>query len=281
MTNKKYPKISIITPSYNQGQFLEETILSVLNQDYPNLEYLIIDGGSSDNSVEIIKKYEKHLAYWVSEPDKGQADAINKGFSKCTGDILCWLNSDDVLKSDSLQLVSDFFLLNRDIDCIIGDLEIINERGGLLVLKKSVPFDFKMHLYTACLIPQPATFFTRKVWQETGELDYRLNYQMDYEYFLRMADKGFNFALLRKPLAQFRLHENSKSISDYKTEFFKDQILIQNKYIPKYIEKNKYKKKILRIMKMYYKIKMYLIRFLIRGEFIPFKAAIARRSFKL
>src|SRR5687768_13083798 len=103
------PKISIITPSYNQGRFIEETILSVINQNYPNLEYIIIDGGSTDNTVEIIRKYEQHLAYWVSEKDGGQSEAINKGFKKATGDIVCWINSDDFFMPGALSKVADCF----------------------------------------------------------------------------------------------------------------------------------------------------------------------------
>ncbi|MFZ4612746.1 MAG: glycosyltransferase family 2 protein, partial [Bacteroidia bacterium] len=101
------PKISIITPSYNQGQYIEETILSVINQDYPNIEYIVMDGGSNDQTVEIIKKYESKITYWVSEKDKGQADAINKGFARATGDILCWLNSDDYFFDGTLKFVAE------------------------------------------------------------------------------------------------------------------------------------------------------------------------------
>src|SRR5450759_2806690 len=113
-------KISVITPSYNQGQFLEETILSVINQNYPNLEYFIIDGGSTDNSIEIIKKYEKHLTYWVSEKDNGQAHAINKGFKKATGDIVCWINSDDLLIQGAINTISNYFSRNPDVQFING-----------------------------------------------------------------------------------------------------------------------------------------------------------------
>ena len=122
-----YPKISIITPSYNQGQFLEQTIVSVLGQNYPNLEYVIIDGGSTDNSVEIIKKYEQHLAYWVSEKDKGQADAINKGLKFCTGEIFNWLNSDDYLENGALYKIAAAFE-NPVIDMVAGVVRNFNNK---------------------------------------------------------------------------------------------------------------------------------------------------------
>ena len=108
-----YPKISVITPSYNQGQYIEETILSVLNQNYPNLEYIIMDGGSTDNTVEVIMKYADKITFWVSEKDKGQADAINRGFKKATGDILCWLNSDDYYFSETLKYVAENLDINK------------------------------------------------------------------------------------------------------------------------------------------------------------------------
>ena len=117
---KEHPKISVITPSYNQADFLEETILSVLNQNYPNLEYIIIDGGSTDRSVEIIKKYEKHLSYWVSEKDDGQSHAINKGLQHATGEIICWLCSDDLHVSDTLYTVAELFRLNPEIALLHG-----------------------------------------------------------------------------------------------------------------------------------------------------------------
>jgi len=125
-------KISIITPSYNQGQFLEETIISVLNQDYPNLEYIIIDGGSTDKSVEIIKKYEKYLTYWVSEKDRGQTHAINKGFIKSSGSILNWLNSDDLLVPGAINSVSKAFSKHSEADFCFGDFSIIDTQSNTI-----------------------------------------------------------------------------------------------------------------------------------------------------
>ncbi len=275
---RECPKISIITPSYNQGQFLEETILSVLNQEYPNLEYLIIDGGSTDNSLEIIKKYEDQLAYWVSEKDRGQTDAINKGFHKCTGDILHWLNSDDVLLSGSLNLVAEFLEQHHDIDCVIGDLEVIDPNGQFLILKKAIPFDFKTALYTSCLVPQPSTLFTRRAWGKTGDLDISLYYQMDFEYFLRMAKVGVKFGLLKKPLAKFRLHADSKTVSEYNELFFQAYRRIQDQYLPATIKNMQFKEEFLKLMKIFYKARIFFIRAIVRGDFIPFKGTRARKS---
>src|SRR5580700_341038 len=119
------PKISIITPSYNQGQFIEETILSILNQNYPNLEYLIIDGKSTDSTIEIIKKYEQKIFYWVSEKDSGQSEAINKGFQKATGEIVCWLNSDDILMPNALNEVAAQFIKNKELILLNGQTVLI------------------------------------------------------------------------------------------------------------------------------------------------------------
>lgn len=274
---RQYPRISIVTPSFNQGKFLEETILSVLNQNYPNLEYIIIDGGSTDNSIKIIKKYEEQLAYWVSERDRGQTHAINKGFHKCTGDILHWLNSDDVLFPASLDLVAEFFEQHTDIDCVIGDLEIIGPNGQFLTFKKAVPFDFKTALYTSCLVPQPSTLFTRRAWEKTGDLDILLNYQMDFEFFLRMARVGIKFGLLKKPLAKFRLHAESKTVSEYNDMVFQSSRRIQGQYLPDTIKNMRFKEQFLKFMKIFYKARIFIIRAVIRGDFFPFKGTRARK----
>ncbi len=204
-------RISIITPSYNQGQFLEQTIQSVLTQDYPNLEYIIMDGGSTDNSVEIIKQYEDQLTYWVSEQDEGQSDAINKGFRMATGEILAWLNSDDVYLPGALSKVATYFQEHLRTGCVTGDIVMMNHAGEPLFTRKVIPFQFRMALYGACLVPQPSTFWTREAWEKTGEVDTELHYQMDVEFFLRMASRGTGFGIIREPLAAFRIHADGKT----------------------------------------------------------------------
>lgn len=144
------PKISIVTPSYNQAQFLEETILSVLKQDYPNLEYIIMDGGSTDGSVDIIRKYEDKLAYWVSKPDKGQADAIYRGFEKSTGEILGWINSDDYYLPGAFNAVGRFFQLKPTTKFLVGNVLIVDSKGKFIYHKYNFPASFKKLLYGGC-----------------------------------------------------------------------------------------------------------------------------------
>jgi glycosyltransferase involved in cell wall biosynthesis len=140
-------KISIITPSFNQGKFIEETIQSVFSQEYTNLEYIIIDGNSTDNSIDIIQKYSEQLSYWISEKDHGQAAAINKGFNIASGDIIGWLNSDDILLPGALDKISNAFISHPDIDVVYGDYFFIDENSKILLKKKEIPVDFKIMLY--------------------------------------------------------------------------------------------------------------------------------------
>ena len=206
------PKIPIVTPSYNQGQFLEETILSVLNQDYPNLEYMIVDGGSNDDSVEIIKKYADRLAYWVTEPDRGQSHAINKGFRQATGDILAWLNSDDTYLPYTLQTVGQFFAEHADVDMVYGDQVDIDETGSTFRATRSLDFNKFALLSRAGAISQPTSFYRRRVWEELGGLDESLHLTMDYEFFLRIAFAGYRIVRIPQYLAKFRYHDASKTV---------------------------------------------------------------------
>lgn len=209
----KEMKLSIITPSFNQAQYLEQTILSVISQNYPNLEYIIIDGGSTDGSVEIIKKHEKHLAYWVSEKDNGQSDAINKGLKKATGEIVAWLNSDDLYLPKTLQTVNAIFQSNPDVDLIYGD--VINFYEG----HKKTNYHINQFEYYDFLsrvsIHQPAVFWRKKILDKIGYLDESLHYLMDYDLWMRIFLK-YKTIKANSVFAKFRIHNVSKTSSNPK-----------------------------------------------------------------
>jgi glycosyltransferase involved in cell wall biosynthesis len=208
--NSEYPKISIITPSYNQAQFLEKTILSVLNQNYPNLEYVIIDGGSTDGSLEIIKKYEKYLSYWVSEKDKGQADAINKGFEKSSGEILAWLNSDDLYLINTLSKIKKTFMTNEEINFLYGHSLLINEEDNIIRSLYTVPQTYYSYIYDGGNIFQGTVFWKRDIFYKYGMLDKKLQTAMEYKLFDNFFknEKGY---FLNDILAAYRLHKKAKS----------------------------------------------------------------------
>lgn len=219
----KLPKISIITPSYNQGQYIEETINSVLSQNYPNLEYIIIDGGSTDNSVEIIKKYEKQLKYWVSEPDKGQAHAINKGFQKATGEIINWLNSDDLLEHGALFTIAKSFSENPDIAFIYGQIIEFNKNGNLPF--KHFPTDNLPYRYFYEFpFAQPACFYKLKIVKELGWLDENFQFTMDLDLFVRILS-NYKALQIDEILAHFRWHPQSKSTTLAQTAY-KERMLV-------------------------------------------------------
>jgi len=207
-----WPRISIVTPSLNQGKFIETALRSVLLQGYPDVEYILIDGGSSDASVEIIRKYEAWLTYWVSEADEGQANAINKGLKRAGGDIVAWLNSDDFYYPDALHSVADFFSRTPDAMVAFGDAVFVDETGQRLQAYRGVEHGFtRMMMYwKGWDIPQPGVFMRKKVLSEFGFLDESYRYAMDYEYFLRIS-KRHPFRHMGELLAAYRLHGQSKT----------------------------------------------------------------------
>ena len=207
-----HPKISIITPSFNQGQYIEETILSVLGQGYPNLEYIIIDGGSTDNSVEIIKKYEKNLKYWISEQDKGQSNAINKGFSLASGEILGWLNSDD------MYLPGVLYYLSKIIDTstpgiYFGDcIQFKYQDRNLTCNGSQVSESHKSkNLFLNDYIIQPSTFWTSHTLAQIGLLNEEMHFGFDWEWFIRAKKAKIPFYPIQKPISLYRIHESHKS----------------------------------------------------------------------
>jgi len=206
-----WPKISIVTPSLNHGQYIEETIRSVLLQSYPNLEYIIIDGGSTDDTIHVIKKYEKWLSYWVSEADKGQAQAINKGFRKATGEILAWLNSDDYYEKSIMGIVSNQ-LLSKEFDLIYGNSNDVDSEGNFIQLIEPSPFNI-LDVFFCNPIQQHSCFWNYGVLNDCGFLSEKYHYAFDHEFWIRcVLKKSFNY--LPITFANYRQHQNSKSVSE-------------------------------------------------------------------
>lgn len=224
-----FPKISVVTTSYNQGKFLEEAIKSVLNQRYPNLEYIVIDGGSRDGSVEIIKKYEKEITYWVSEKDKGQSHAINKGFAKSTKDIMAWLNSDDILLPGTLELVAAEFVKKPKIDIIYGDRYVIDEKSVKKAFYLARPVKGPS-LYYFNTIPQETVFWRRRIWEKLKYgLDENMLFALDYDLFVRFALCGARFRHIPKFIGACRYHADTKT-SKMQGIYEKDIHFIRKKY---------------------------------------------------
>jgi glycosyltransferase involved in cell wall biosynthesis len=205
------PLVSIVTPSYNQARFLERTIESVISQDYSNIEYIIVDGASSDDSVEIIKKYASQLAWWVSEPDQGQTDAINKGFAHAKGEILAWLNSDDTYQSGAISQAVQALLAHPDAALVYGDANLIDEQGQIIGRFPSRQTNLQKILRGSVHIPQQATFFYSRFWRLVGPLDPSFQFAMDYDLWVRLANLA-PLVYIPSLWANFRLHGQGKSV---------------------------------------------------------------------
>lgn len=205
-----YPKISVVTPSYNQGAFLERTILSILNQGYPNLEYLIIDGGSRDNSVDIIREYEDRITYWVSEKDKGQTDAINKGMRCATGEIVCWINSDDVLLPGALRTVGEYFSEHPEIEYVNGLVIEIGRHDEIQKLTHTILN--KWFAERGCFNTlQQGMFWKKNLFERVGYLDESFHTMMDYEFIVRLFENNTKMNLINQPLGAIRIYGETKT----------------------------------------------------------------------
>ena len=205
------PLVSIITPSFNQAQFLERTIQSVLAQDYPRIEYIIVDGGSTDGSADVIKKYQSRLAWWVSEQDKGQTDAINKGFNRATGDILAWINSDDTYHPKAVGEAVKYLMENPEVALVYADCDFIDEEDRLIGKFKSAQTDYRRLREGYVHIPQQTMFFRAKYWKELGPLDPSFYFAMDYDLWTRIAAKAPLKYVAGRTWANFRIHTSSKT----------------------------------------------------------------------
>lgn len=203
------PKISVITPSYNQGGFIEDAVLSVLKQGYPNFEHIIIDGGSTDDTLEILRKYP-HLI-WISEPDKGQSDALNKGFKMATGDIMGWLNADDYYLPGAFSTVVSVFAKDPDVNVVYGNWYFVDTNCKIIKKSQSFPFDLKMLIYYGPYIGSTALFFRRSIIDEGNFININFRYTMEREWMVRLGNLGKRFYFVNKTLACFRLHGDNQS----------------------------------------------------------------------
>jgi glycosyltransferase involved in cell wall biosynthesis len=233
------PKISIITPSFNQGAYLEDTIKSVLSQRYPNLEYIIMDGGSTDNSVDIIKKYNSQISFWKSEPDNGQSAAIHDGFKKSTGDILAFINSDDYYLPNSFQSVVDIFMRIPTTQWVVGRGIIVDERGNLKKRIKNLPISLNNMAYLDNRVFQPATFWRRELYFSVGGINPKYSFAFDYDLFFRFL-KQTSPKNINKEISAFRIHDTSKTMSIYKSIGVKEDEMIRQEFFQRnHLTKNK------------------------------------------
>lgn len=225
-----WPRISVITPSYNQGEFIEETIRSVLGQNYPALEFIVIDGGSTDGTVDILKRYDSALAFWTSERDRGQADAVNRGFARATGDLVIWINSDDLLIPGSLGAYADAHVRAPN-DILLGDMVMFEARGPVKVVRqKNVTFEgVVVPWMTGTTWLQPSTAVPRTVWEKAGPLDESYRYTFDREWACRLF-RIAGVTYLGRKVAMFRLHDRSKTVGESR-EWLPEQQRVTAQYL--------------------------------------------------
>lgn len=213
--------VTVVTPSYNQGQFIRATINSVLGQSYRNIEYFVIDGGSTDNTVEILQQFDDPRFHWISERDSGQSDAINKGLQRATGDYLTYLNSDDLLLPGAVADLVDCFASHPEADLIYGDCTFINETGTSLEHHESLVFDVCAAVSVEQILLQPGAFWRRRVTEQIGLFDETLHYVMDFDYWIRAALEGYVLRYVPGTRSAFRLHASSKTVRE-KVGFWND-----------------------------------------------------------
>ena len=204
--------VSIVTPSFNQAPYLEATIRSVLEQDYPDIEYIIVDGGSTDGSVDIIRRYVDRLAWWASEADKGQTDALNKGFAHARGEILAWLNSDDTYQPGAVSEAAAFLRSRPEVGLVYGDANFIDENGKLIGRFPAAQTDYRRLRRGYVHIPQQAAFFRADLWRKVGPLDPSFYFAMDYDLWVRLAALA-PIHYVPRTWANFRLHTQGKTIA--------------------------------------------------------------------
>jgi len=223
-------KLSVVTPSYNHAEYIEDTLQSVKAQGYPLVEHIVVDGASTDGTCEILKRYSaqpgwEHLR-WISEPDRGQSDAINKGFRMASGDLIAWLNSDDYLLPGALQAIAQYAAKYPSMDIVYGDSIFVNKQGNLLRAKKEHRFDFRVLLYYGCYIQSNTSFYRKHLIDDGLLLQDSYRVCMDWEYYVRLAANGITFGYLNRPIAAFRWQGLNRSLATQQVR--KERLQIQD-----------------------------------------------------
>ncbi len=224
-----WPKISVVVPSFNQAGFIADALESIQRQSYPRVETIVIDGGSTDGTVDVIRSYEPSLTAWVSEPDRGQTDALIKGFARSTGDIQCWLNSDDLLMPGTLTEVVSFFEQHPRVDVVFGDAEWIDVDGRLLKRQREMPFNRFVWLNTYNYLPGMSVFWRRTIFEKAGGLQPQFDLAMDADLWIRFSDAGARFAHVSRVWSRMRFYAAQKNqrlrhVSD------REDLLIRSRY---------------------------------------------------
>ncbi len=238
----KQPKISVIVPSFNQSKFLEETLLSVIDQGYPNLELIVIDGGSTDDSINIIKQYEDKITYWVSEPDGGQTPGLIKGFNHATGEIQCWLNSDDLHLPHTLNEVANFFSKNPSADAVFGNTLWVDENTVAIREQREIPFNKFIWMYTYNYIPGQSMFWRSDIYKSVGGLNPQFNLAMDADLWIRYAENG-RIAHVNSIWSKMRFYPEQKN-RNLRDASDNEDLIIRQRYwgtkIPKFYRQKRF-----------------------------------------
>ena len=213
MRETKYPRITVVMPSFNQAKYIAESIRSVLDQDYPNLEFIILDGGSTDGSQNIIKQYATQLSYWHSQPDNGQSHALIQGFEHSTGDLIGWVNSDDVLLPECLKRIALAYLEQPNAGLFGGNYILIDNISKIIRCRRHPRNPELFAKFGLFVVNQPGSFFRRDDYKAVGGLNQDLHYVMDTDLYVRMMNKGTKFAYIDAYLSGFRIHSNAKTVS--------------------------------------------------------------------
>ncbi len=233
-TSNRLPKISVIMPSYNQKDFIERSILSVVNQGYSNYELIIIDGGSTDGAVDIIRKYERYITFWVSEKDNGQSHAFNKGAQIATGDFIGWQNSDDIYLPGAFYSFAKAYLNNPDHDVFFSNMILLNDRDEIVTDVRYVPFSQSSLLYEGWNITNQSTFWKKSLFDEIGCFDETKSYGMDYDWFVRLSSYTNKFLFVRDFWGAFRVYQGTKSSTISSTIGVREYGEIRRKHIPNF-----------------------------------------------